>query len=355
VERLKRVGAVLLGKANLHEIAYGVTSDNPHFGTCRNPWAPGHAPGGSSGGSAAAVAAGMAHLALGTDTGGSIRIPASYCGVVGLKPTYGLCSRHGIQPDVWDLDHSGPYGRDARDTALLLGVLAGHDPRDPTSARRPVPDYVAELDRDVRGVRVGLLRQQIEPAAPEVQEAVLAAAAALEGLGMAVQEVRLPHEAASMPASTAMMFASMTSHYLPLLRDRAGDFGADVRERLELGALFPGTAYVKAQRIRTLLLHECMEALEQVDLLLCASTPIPAPRIGEPPAIPPVRFSRLWNMMGLPALSAPCGMTTDGRPIGMQLVARPFEDGLTLRVAHAYARATGMPDYTRNRPNLEAA
>ncbi len=356
VERLRRAGAVLIGKTNLHEFAFGSTTINPHFGTCRNPWDSSRVPGGSSGGSAVALAAGMATLALGTDTGGSIRTPASYCGVTGLKPTYGLLSRFGIYPVAADLDHSGPYGRDARDTALLLQALAGYDPRDPTSAHVPIPDYSAALEQDVRGLRAGLLRQQLDLAAPAVRQAVLNAGQVLEGLGVQLQEVELPHEVLAVPASTVLMFVAATEHHRPLLQERSQDYGDDVRERLELGALFSGPVYLKAQRIRALLIREASAALRDVDVLLSATNPEPAPLIeAPPPAIPPIRFTRLANLLGFPALSTPCGASPEGLPLGLQIIGRPWDDALVLRLAHAYQQASGVFDYRRQRPRLDAA
>ncbi len=355
VERLRLAGAVLLGKTNLHEFAYGATNVNPHFGNCRNPWNQSHVPGGSSGGSAAAVAAGMAHLSLGTDTGGSIRGPASYCGITGLKPTYGLLSRYGIFPDAWDLDHSGPYGRSAEDAALLLNVLAGHDPRDPASVRRPAQDYTAGLRDDVRPLRVGLLTQQIDASTPDVRAAVLDASATLQGMGLEVEEVTLAHEEAGIPASTVIMASEMTSHHLRWLSTRPDDYGNDVRERLEVGALIPGAAYVKAQRVRSLLIQEAWEVLQGVDVLLTAATPYPAPLIESVLSVtlPPVRATRLGNLLGFPALSTPCGFTAGGLPLGLQIIGRPWEDGLVLRLAHAYQQASGLPDYQNRRPPLD--
>jgi aspartyl-tRNA(Asn)/glutamyl-tRNA(Gln) amidotransferase subunit A len=355
VERLRRGGAVLLGKTNMNEFACGVATDNPHYGDCHNPWNTAHVPGGSSGGSAAAVASGMAHLALGTDTGGSIRMPAAYCGITGLKPTYGLLSRYGIFPNTWDLDHSGPFGRDAEDTALLLGVLAGHDPRDPTSTPRPVPDFGAHLRADVRGLKAGLLSQQLALAEPAVRDAVLGAAHTLEGLGVGVEEVTLPHEEASAHASTVILYAALSSGHLRWLRSRPQDYGADLREALLPGVLFPAAAYVKAQRIRTLVLREARAALERVDVLLTATTPYPAPAIGATPAVSAVRLTRLGNLLGYPAVSTPSGWSADGLPLGLQIIGRPWEDGLVLRFAHAYQQASELPDFSRHRPALSTS
>jgi aspartyl-tRNA(Asn)/glutamyl-tRNA(Gln) amidotransferase subunit A len=292
----------------------------------------------------------MAHLALGTDTGGSIRMPAAYCGITGLKPTYGLLSRYGIFPNTWDLDHSGPFGRTAEDTALLLGVLAGHDPRDPTSTSRPVPDYRAELRGDVRGLRAGLLSQQLALAELPVREAVLESARTLEAMGVSVQDVTLPHEEAAVQASTVILYAALSSGHLTWLRSRPQDYGANLREALLPGVLFPAAAYVKAQRIRTLVLREARAALERVDVLITATTPYPAPAIGATPALSAVRFTRLGNLLGYPAASTPCGWSARGLPLGLQIIGRPWEDGLVLRVVHAYQQASGLPDFSRHRP-----
>jgi aspartyl-tRNA(Asn)/glutamyl-tRNA(Gln) amidotransferase subunit A len=345
--RLAAAGAVLLGKLNMHEFAYGPTGVNPHYGTPSNPWGADRMPGGSSSGSGAAVAAGLCAGALGTDTGGSIRIPASLCGIVGLKPTYGRVSRAGVVPLAWSLDHIGPMTRTVEDAALLLQALAGHDPADPSTAAVPVPDYCRGLDGDPRTLRVGLVRELFfDRLDPEVRAAVEAAARALAGLGVQVEEVRLPRIHHAAPATFAIITAESMAYHEPYLRTRASEYGADVRARLLTGQFVLATQYLKAQRARQVLRAEVDGVLRGVDALLFPTTPIPAPRLEEREvAVDGVtddvrawltRCTRPINLTGHPALSVPCGLTTGGLPIGLQLVGRQFDEATVLRLGHAY-------------------
>ena len=345
--RLTAAGAILLGKLNMHEFAYGPTGVNPHYGTPVNPWGHHRMPGGSSSGSGAAVAAGLCAGALGTDTGGSVRIPASLCGIVGLKPTYGLVSRAGVIPLAWSLDHIGPMTKTVTDAALVLQVLAGHDPADPSSASLPVPDYRRSLDGDPRGLRVGVVREVFfEHLHPEVRDAVEAAARALEAIGVHVEEVRLSRIHHAGPATFAIITAESMAYHEPYLKTRASEYGADVRARLLTGQFVLATQYLKAQRARQVLQADVDAALQHVDALLFPTTPIPAPRTDEREATIDgvcddvrawlTRCTRPINLTGHPALSVPCGLTAGGLPIGLQLVGRRFDEATLLRLGRAY-------------------
>jgi len=360
--RLTAAGAIVLGKLNMHEFAYGPEGLNDHYGQTRNPWdaTVARVPGGSSSGSGVAVAAGLVPAALGSDTGGSIRIPASLCGITGLKPTYGRVSRAGVLPLSWSMDHIGPMARSAADCALLLGAMAGYDPADPTTSVLPVPDYMAALTGDVKGLRVGLLRAHFtDVAAPEVRDAVLAAAKTLERAGAVVDEVSLAHVAHVAAASFAIVATEALAYHAEWLRTRASDYQPDVRERLRMGAFVSGVHYVRAQQVRQLVRREVDAALERRDVLLAPATPIPAPVLGEtetalgdgPSDVRSalIRLTRPFNFSGHPACSLACGFTTGGLPIGMQIVGRPFDEATVLRVADAYQRST---DWHTRRPVL---
>lgn len=351
--RLAEAGAVLLGKLNMHEFAYGPTGMNPHHGTPKNPWGPHRMPGGSSSGSAVAVAMGLCAGTLGTDTGGSIRIPASLCGIVGLKPTYGRVSRAGVIPLAWSLDHVGPMARTVTDAALLLQVLAGSDPADPSTATVPVPEYRQALQGDVRGLRLGLPKEYFfEKVDPEVRAAVLQAARALEGLGASVEEVSLPRIPHAGPAVFAIISSEATAYHEPYLKTRAAEYGADVRARLMTGQFVLATQYLKAQRARRIIRAEVDAALTRVDALLIPSTPIPAPRTDQREVTldGSIEDARSWltrctrpiNLTGHPALSIPCGLTAGGLPIGLQLVGRNFDEATLLRLGAAYEAVSPM-------------
>ncbi len=345
--RLMEAGAILLGKLNMHEFAYGPTGVNPHYGTPRNPWGGDRMPGGSSSGSGVAVGAHLCAGALGTDTGGSVRIPASLCGIVGLKPTYGRVSRAGVIPLAWSLDHIGPMTRTVTDAALLLQVLAGRDPADPSTADVPVPDYRAALSGEVRGLRLGIPKTVFfDTLDAEVRAAVLAAAQTLEGLGAVVEEIPLPKMPHAGPAVFAIISSEAMAYHEPYLKTRAAEYGADVRARLLTGQFLLASQYLKAQRARQVIRAEVDAALTRVDALLFPTTPIPAPRIedrtvtvdgvSEDPRAWLTRCTRPINLTGHPALSVPCGLTTGGLPIGLQLVGRHFDEGMLFRIGAAY-------------------
>jgi aspartyl-tRNA(Asn)/glutamyl-tRNA(Gln) amidotransferase subunit A len=362
VSRLVGAGAIVLGKLNMHEFAYGPEGLNPHYGAPWNPWdATAHRIcGGSSSGSGAAVAAGMCPGALGSDTGGSIRIPASLCGISGLKPTYGRVSRAGVLPLAWSLDHVGPMCRTAVDCALMLGAMAGYDPRDPTTSVLPVPDYLAALTGTVKGARIGLLRSFfMESASEEHRRAIEQALRTMESLGAAVREVSLETAALAAGASTAVIAVEAYAYHEPWIKKRPDDYGADVRERLRVGAFVSGAAYVNGQRARALVRDSVDTALAGLDVLVAPTTPIAATAVAaseaeingerQPVRSSLIRFTRPFNVTGHPAASIPCGFTGDGLPIGLQIVGRPFDEATVLRVADAYQRAT---DWHTRRPPL---
>jgi aspartyl-tRNA(Asn)/glutamyl-tRNA(Gln) amidotransferase subunit A len=364
VARLAGAGAIALGKLNMHEFAYGPEGLNPHYGTPWNPWdAKVHRIcGGSSSGSGAAVAAGICPGALGSDTGGSIRLPSALCGISGIKPTYGRVSRAGVLPLAWSMDHVGPMCRSAADCALMLGPMAGYDPRDPTTSVLPVPDYAAALTGQVKGLRIGLLRAFfLEGAGPAARAAVEAAARALEGHGATVELVDLAKVTLGPAASHAVLTPEAYAYHEEWLKTRAAEYGADVRERLRVGAFVTAAEYLKGQRLRVLLRDEVDAALAKLDVLLAPSAAIEAPPVGQtevrvgeetlPVRATLIRFTRPFNLTGHPAASVPCGFTAEGLPLGLQIVGRPFDETTVLRVADAYQRIT---DWHTRRPPVAA-
>jgi aspartyl-tRNA(Asn)/glutamyl-tRNA(Gln) amidotransferase subunit A len=342
VERLLAAGAVPMGKLNMHELAYGITSANPHYGAVRNPWNRAHSPGGSSGGSGAAVASGMVFMAMGTDTGGSIRIPASFCGTVGLKPTYGRVSRFGVLPLGYSLDHVGPMARTVRDAALTLNAIAGHDPRDSTSSRRPVTDYVPEKDCSIRGVRIGVPDSFFyDRLDPEVEAAVRAAITRAVSLGAEIRAVRLP-DIDALNAIARVVLLSEASAVAETYPEDRGLYGADVRALLDQGRLVPAIDYINAQRLRRQIRRDFNRVWKEVDCLVTPSTPAPAPQVGdttirlggreEDVRLAATRLARGVSALGLPALSMPCGLSGAALPVGMQIIGPAFEEALLLRV-----------------------
>lgn len=345
VKRAVAGGAVMLGKLNMHELAYGITSDNPHFGAVRNPWNAKHSPGGSSGGSGVAVAAGMAFAAMGTDTGGSIRIPASFCGTVGLKPTYGRVSRQGVLPLSWSLDHVGPLTGSVRDAALVLNVIAGHDPVDPSSSRHPVVDYMPDEDCSLRGLRVGFPQSFFfERLDMEVELCVRGALARAESMGARVIPVKLPDVAAMNAVARVILLCEASALHESNLANRQ-QFGADVLALLDQGRLLPATDYIQASRLRRQMQREFERVWSDVDCLFTPTTPNPAPVSGattvqlggqtEDVRLATTRLVRSFNLLGLPALSMPCGITSSGLPVGLQIVGPAFQEALVLRVGAA--------------------
>jgi aspartyl-tRNA(Asn)/glutamyl-tRNA(Gln) amidotransferase subunit A len=351
VQRLIDAGAVLIGKLNLHECAFGFTGENPTFGNCRNPWDPQRIPGGSSSGSATAVVLEQAAFTLGSDTGGSIRLPAALCGLVGLKATYGRVSRFGVAPLSWTMDHVGPLTRTAADAALVLSVLAGHDPQDESSSRRPPPDYLAQLDTPLRGLRLGVHRKWFfESLEPDVAAAVEQAIHKLAELGAQPVEVALPLLEEVVGAHRAIIFPEAACYQRPSLESRAEKFGDDIRPLLLGGLFLPAVDYLHAQRVRRLVRHQWAKVFESIDCLLTPTSPMVASRFGQQRAELPggekllvrayLDLTLPFNLSGHPAVSVPCGFSQQRLPIGMQLVGRPFDEGTILRVAHQYQQQT---------------
>jgi aspartyl-tRNA(Asn)/glutamyl-tRNA(Gln) amidotransferase subunit A len=358
--RLAEAGTILLGKLHMNEFAYGPDGDNAHYGPVHNPWNTDCITGGSSSGSGAAVAASLCLGALGTDTGGSIRIPAALCGIVGLKPTYGRVSRHGLTPLSWSLDHAGPMTKTVEDAALLLRAMAGHDARDPSTVRRPVPDYTASLTGDVRGLRIGLPRAYFyDVLDPEVERAIRQAVDVMKGLGAVVTEVSWPALRYTTLAALIIVLVEAAAFHEPWLRTQAKAYQPEIALRLKWGLLLPVSAYVKAQRLRSLLCRDVERLWADVDVLMVPATMMPAHRIGETLARFPtremstrealLRLMRPFNLTGLPAMSIPCGFTAGGLPIGLQIAGKPFDEATVLRLAHAYEQQT---DWHQRRPPL---
>ncbi|MDP9321672.1 MAG: amidase [Chloroflexota bacterium] len=349
--RLFDAGAVNLGKTNLHEWAFGVTTDNPHFGATRNPWALDRIPGGSSGGSAAALIAGLCFGSIGSDTGGSIRIPASLCGVVGLKPTYGRASLRGAIPLAWSLDHAGPMARTVRDAALLLQVIAGYDPLDPVSADVPVDDYLADIESGVRGLRIGVVRGRFfgrlnanERPAPEVAAAIDIATEVFADEGARIEDAELPRADELRNVQLLIIGTEAAAYHRDRIAAARSAYGTDVAKRIELGLTRSGIEYAAARRTRDELRRAYGTAVGQWDAVLLPTTPMTAPlRDGQDAlaaAATLTAYTSPFNLTGLPAISVPCGFDANGLPIGLQLVARRWAESRLLRIARAYERAT---------------
>jgi aspartyl-tRNA(Asn)/glutamyl-tRNA(Gln) amidotransferase subunit A len=353
LRRLDAAGAVTLGCLNLSELALGPFGDNAHHGDAETPWRAGHAAGGSSSGSGAAVGARLAYGALGTDTGGSIRLPAACCGVVGLKPTYGRVSRAGAMPLSWSLDHVGPLARTVRDAAVLLGVIAGADPADATASGRPVPDYAGGLDRPITGIRIGVPdRYYWDGLDGAVLAAVQAAIDGLRGLGAEVADCALPDPALLNDVANVIARSESAAVHARIVRETPHAVQPAVLARVEVGFHVSAHDYLQAARLRARATRTFVEdVFARVDLLVAPTIPEPAPALAAAKAGPPDeivrrmgRFSRLtrpWNALGLPVLQVPCGFTGDGRPVGLQLVGRPFDEATVLRAGHAYEQAAG--------------
>jgi aspartyl-tRNA(Asn)/glutamyl-tRNA(Gln) amidotransferase subunit A len=359
VARLTAAGAITLGKLNMSELASGPFGDNPHHGDVQNPWRAGHVSGGSSSGSGAAVAAGLVPGALGTDTGGSIRLPAACCGIVGLKPTYGRVSRAGVMPLSWSLDHVGPMTRTVADCALILSVIAGHDSRDATSSRRPAPTAIAEGSE--AGLRVGVAdNYYFAGLDPEMEAGVRAAIRRIEHLGARVETLALPDPESMISISNVVARAEAAAAHHRILRERPHELGDAVRVRLGVGLGIPATDYLQALRLRSRLTRTFItEVFARVDVLVLPVIPEPAPSYAanelggvEAKVAKMGRFSRLTrplNGLGLPALSVPCGLSRAGLPLAFQIVGRPFDEVTVLRLGQAYERAEPFarpPDLT---------
>ncbi len=345
VQKIKKAGAQIVGKTNTHEIALGVTNNNPHFGACKNPWDITRTPGGSSGGSAVAVATGMAMAALGTDTGGSIRIPAALCGVVGLKPTYGRVSLRGILPLSWNLDHAGPITRKVEDAALMLQVIGGYDELDPASIKTLPGDYYSHLKDSMKERKIALaVGSFIEDADGEVLEAVHKASQILAEQGALITEVNMDFLKEGTLANALMTQADGAAFHRERLREHPEWFGVDVRQRLETGAAFTSSEYALARRTQAEVKRKCELLLNSYDVFILPTTPIPAPVLEGENAVERARqltrFTSPFNLTGLPALSVPCGFTKDGLPIGLQIVSRAWNEAGVLRTGYNFQEAT---------------
>ncbi len=370
VQRLKEAGAILLGRTNMDEFAMGSSTENSAFHATSNPWDTNRIPGGSSGGSAAAVAARECAAALGSDTGGSIRQPAAFCGVVGLKPTYGRVSRYGLVAFASSLDQIGPITRSVRDAALLLKVISGPDPRDSTSFPQPVPDYPAQLDGPIKGLKIGLPKEyMVGGVEPEIQTAVQSAIRKIEELGAEVHEVSLPHAEYAIatyyiiaPAEASANLARFDGVRYGLRvegrdavemygKTRGAGFGAEVKRRIILGTYVLSSGYydayyLRAQKIRTLIRQDFLNAFEKVDAIVTPTSPVPPFPIGEKCDDPLQMyltdlFTVPANLAGICGVSIPCGFTRNPKlPIGLQLLGKPFGEETVLRIAHAYEQAT---------------
>ncbi|MDX1378809.1 MAG: amidase, partial [Anaerolineales bacterium] len=345
VDKLQQAGALINGKTNTHEIALGVTGNNPHFGTARNPWNTERIPGGSSSGSAIAVATGMALSALGTDTGGSIRIPASLCGIVGFKPTHGRVSTRGVLPLSWNLDHVGPLTKCVKDAALILQVISAYDAIDPTSIKMLTGDYIGHLIDDMEGCKIALGSGEfIEASDPEILNAVRETKKVFESMRCKVEKVNVDWLRDAAYANKVMTQADAAAVYRDQLKEHPEMFGDDVRRRLEEGAGWSATEYVLARRTQAEAKKRFELFFESYNFLILPTTPIPAPTIEGHDAVEQAgrltRFTAPFNLTGLPALSVPCGFTNDGLPIGLQIVARAWGDAKALNAGYAYEQAT---------------
>jgi aspartyl-tRNA(Asn)/glutamyl-tRNA(Gln) amidotransferase subunit A len=334
VKKLQEAGSAIIGKTNMHEFAFGTTTVNPHYGTALNPWDSQRISGGSSGGSASSLAMSMGLGSIGSDTGGSIRIPASMCGIVGLKPTHGRISLEGTIPLSWTFDHAGPMARTVEDVAILFKVVSGHD-------------CLQDLTREIRGVRVGIpLTYFYERFHPEVENAVRRSLKALERLGAQLVEVDLPSAPEQRRIFDQIVGPEAYVYHEPLLSAHGDLYGADVKSRIEPGATMLSVDYVRALRSQHVMKRECDQIFETADVVVTPTLPISAPRIdalhspwgteSETAIASLTRFTRPFNIVGLPTVSIPCGFTTDGLPIGLQITGRAFDEALVLRVAHAY-------------------
>lgn len=352
VRRLREVGAVIIGKTNLHEFAYGVTNVNPYFGATKNPWNPDRITGGSSGGSAAAVAAGMCFASLGTDTGGSTRIPAALCGIVGFKPTYGLVSKHGVFPLAWSLDHVGILARSVWDVGILLEAIAGYDPADITTLVSKTFEAKQIDTYNVKRLKVGVPDDKfLEPLQDDVKKLFWNSLKKLEDEGWQISELKFKYFEHVSACRYIVLLTEAASLHVDWLKKNPKLYSEELRHRLMLGLLVPPEVYLKAQRARKVLIREFLRAMNALDLVACPTTSVTAPRIGEERILVNgaelsvrlalLRLTEPFNALAFPAISVPCGMSKDGLPVGLQMVSKPFHDGFLLAAALAYEEITG--------------
>ncbi|WP_078553495.1 Asp-tRNA(Asn)/Glu-tRNA(Gln) amidotransferase GatCAB subunit A [Bacillus alkalicellulosilyticus] len=343
VKKLMDAGGIMLGKLSMHEFGGGLTNTNPVYGHVRNPWNINHVPGGSSGGSGAALAAGMATLATGTDTFGSIRVPASMCGVYGLKPTYGLISTTGVAPLAWSLDHPGPMARSVSDLALMLQYMTGHDPEDPASLKVPSPQYSQTLNQGIQGLKVGIPTAFLEGLDPEVSKLFNQAVNTLKNLGAEVKEIKIPELSLASFASYVVTTGEASAYHYEWLQTKSEQYAPDVRIFFQAGAVTTSPQYVRAQQIRRELIKAIKNAFQEVDVLVGPSVPITTPRFSEnwdeqnleitrksmPFTAPPA-------LSGIPSLAVPMGLCSCGVPVGMQFMGNHLSEQLLLQVASAW-------------------
>jgi aspartyl-tRNA(Asn)/glutamyl-tRNA(Gln) amidotransferase subunit A len=346
VARLDQAGAILLGKLAMHEFALGGPDPTSLFPPARNPWNLDHIPGGSSSGSGAAVAAGLCMGALGSDTGGSIRGPASMCSIVGLKPTYGRVSNYGVVPLSWSQDHCGPMTWTVDDTALMLQAIAGYDSKDATTSTAPVPDYSMALKEDIRGMTIGVPRRYFFQSGPDVEPETLAAIEKalqlMASLGATVRDVDIPHIEYARSANQTIMMGEAFAFHEHNLKTRHHDYGEMVRDRFLLGGLLSMSDYIQAQRVRRLIKQEMAQVLQEVDVLVTPTSPEPAARIqgyDRTATLTGPSFTGPFNVAGLPAISIPGGFSSSGLPIGLQVVGKPFDELTVLQVSYTYQQA----------------
>lgn len=359
VERLKNTGAVFTGKLNMHEYAHGPTNNNPHFGACKNPWDLERIPGSSSGGSGAATIASMASASIGTDTGGSIRIPAASCGIVGLKPTYGRVSKHGVFPLAWSLDHVGPMTKTVKDAAGMLEIIAGYDKHDSSSLKVPVENYTTTIDKGVRDLVIGINEDYFfEKVDQDIEALIKGEIKKLESQGAKIEVVSIPAlEYAEYSLMTTMITEPAAVHHQNLV-EQPENFAADVRTLLQLGQLMPAVDYLQAQQYRYMVKEDFQKVFQKVDVLITPTTPFTAPFIGDEYGEvngkkvdlndEVVRFTGPGNITGLPSLSIPCGLK-DGVPVGMQIMGNAFNESMVLRVGRAIEKNVNfnsmVPDF----------
>ncbi len=343
---LREAGTVLLGKLTMHEFAFGAPDFEHQFGPARNPWNLDHVPGGSSSGSAAALAAALCFGALGSDTGGSIRGPASFCGIAGIKPSYGRVSRYGVVPLSWSLDHAGPMARTVEDCALLLQAISGYDAKDAASANVPVSDFSAGLHGGVRGTRLGVPRgwfEEKEGTNPEIMAAFEAALKVLEGLGARLVDVDPEPFINARGANMTILLAEAAAYYEKTLQERPSDLGADVRNRVREGSFFSAVDYIQAQRARTVVTGQLQEILKNVDVVVSPTSAQPADAFAGLDSDARNRmpsYMSPFNLSGLPALSVPCGFSSSGLPLSLQIAGRAFDEATVLRIGQAYEAET---------------
>ena len=345
VRKLKEAGASILGKSNMHEIALGVTNINQHYGNCLNPWDIERIPGGSSGGSAVAVASGMCVAALGSDTGGSIRIPASLCGIIGLKPTFGRVSLHGVIPLSWNLDHVGPMTNNVEDAAILLEVISGYDPMDPASVATSSSDYSSQIEDGIRGWKVAFaVGEYIEDSQPDVLTKVESSIRVFEKCGARVEKINVPWLREAAQANGIITPADAAAFHHDRILRAPHEFGEDILARLKIGMAYTSSEYAHARRIQMEIRRKYKLFFEEYDLLLLPTTPCTAPFIEGTDALEQAkkltRFTAPFNLTGLPALSIPCGFSKEDLPIGLQMVAPEWEEARLLTAARSYERST---------------